>query len=221
MVFRLYKKTAFVLATLFFLTVHSVRADIVALSTAAVGTQSLSSSVITNNGSFLRISFTTNSNQTQKFTGIKFNNLGTGSFNFKATLNWGNSTTNPVSGGSDTLTYSSANTLINFTNIANTTLNSSTQYTINFTLNQGTDVTFTNFSIANSTDLTNNTTWIGTSSQSSGPTTGAGSGPAFSLYATVPEPGTMILTGSALIAGAVGAHFKRRRKKRLEVVAAD
>lgn len=32
----------------------------------------------------------------------------------------------------------------------------------------------------------------------------------------VPEPGTLILTGSALAAGAVGAYFKRRRKARTE-----
>lgn len=33
---------------------------------------------------------------------------------------------------------------------------------------------------------------------------------------SVPEPGTLILTGSALAAGAVGAYFKRRRKTRNE-----
>ncbi len=37
--------------------------------------------------------------------------------------------------------------------------------------------------------------------------------------ASVPEPATMILTGSALAAGAVGAFFKRRRKVSTEVAA--
>ncbi len=42
---------------------------------------------------------------------------------------------------------------------------------------------------------------------------------AIQLYydpASVPEPGTMILTGSALVAGAICAQIKRRRKKRTE-----
>ena len=41
------------------------------------------------------------------------------------------------------------------------------------------------------------------------------SGPNFSFnmdVSSVPEPGTLILTGSALVAGAVGAYLKRRRK---------
>jgi hypothetical protein len=49
----------------------------------------------------------------------------------------------------------------------------------------------------------------------SSPTRGADSNAAISLYydpASVPEPGTLILTGSALVAGAVGAYLKRRRK---------
>jgi hypothetical protein len=194
-----------------------LRADIVALNTTTVGTQGGSSSLITTNTSFLRINFTTNNNPTQKFTGIKFNNLGTGSFAFKAILNWGSSGSNPVSGGTDNLTYSSADTIINFNNIANKTLNTSTSYFLEFTLNQADSVTFSNFSIANSSQLTNSTNWIGTPiSQSSGSMTNGGSGPAFSLYATVPEPGTLILTGSALVAGAVGAYIKRRRNKRAQ-----
>jgi hypothetical protein len=44
--------------------------------------------------------------------------------------------------------------------------------------------------------------------------------PFFSMDVTaVPEPGTMILTGTALAAGAVGAYFKRRRKAKAEVAA--
>ena len=37
--------------------------------------------------------------------------------------------------------------------------------------------------------------------------------------ASVPEPATMILTGSALAAGAIGAYFKRRRKPQTEIAA--
>ena len=39
------------------------------------------------------------------------------------------------------------------------------------------------------------------------------------LSVNVPEPATMILTGSALAAGAIGAYFKRRRKPQTEIVA--
>jgi len=45
---------------------------------------------------------------------------------------------------------------------------------------------------------------------------------AISLYydpASVPEPATMILTGSALAVGAIGAYFKRRRKPQIETAA--
>ena len=40
-----------------------------------------------------------------------------------------------------------------------------------------------------------------------------------SLTVNVPEPATMILTGSALAAGAIGAYFKRRRKPQTEIAA--
>ena len=36
---------------------------------------------------------------------------------------------------------------------------------------------------------------------------------------SIPEPTTMILTGSALAAGAIGAYFKRRRKPQTEIAA--
>ena len=36
---------------------------------------------------------------------------------------------------------------------------------------------------------------------------------------SVPEPATIILTGSALAAGAIGAYFKRRRKPQTEIAA--
>ena len=40
-----------------------------------------------------------------------------------------------------------------------------------------------------------------------------------SFTASVPEPATMILTGSALAVGAIGAYFKRRRKPQTEIAA--
>ena len=40
-----------------------------------------------------------------------------------------------------------------------------------------------------------------------------------SLVVAVPEPATMILTGSALAVGAIGAYFKRRRKPQTEIAA--
>ena len=40
-----------------------------------------------------------------------------------------------------------------------------------------------------------------------------------SLTVNVPEPTTMILTGSALAVGAIGAYFKRRRKPQTEIAA--
>jgi hypothetical protein len=54
------------------------------------------------------------------------------------------------------------------------------------------------------------------------PTAGATGSVAVQIYydtTSVPEPGTMILTGTALAAGAVGAYFKRRRKAKAEVAA--
>ena len=48
---------------------------------------------------------------------------------------------------------------------------------------------------------------------------GSGAYANFELSASVPEPTTLILTGSALAAGAVGAFFKRRRKVSTEVAA--
>ena len=36
---------------------------------------------------------------------------------------------------------------------------------------------------------------------------------------SVPEPATIILTGSALAVGAIGAYFKRRRKPQTEIAA--
>jgi hypothetical protein len=56
----------------------------------------------------------------------------------------------------------------------------------------------------------------------SGPVAGSVGAVAINLYydtTSVPEPGTMILTGTALAAGAVGAYFKRRRKAKVEVAA--
>ena len=215
-------KIAMLVALAVLVPCGGLRADIVALNTSAVGTQGGSSSLITTGKSFLRIYFGTNTNPTQKFTGIKFDNLGTGSFAFKATLNQGNAGSNPnpnpVAGGTDDLTYSSANAIINFNNIANKTLNTSTSYFLEFTLNQADSVTFSNFKIAYSSGVTNNTDWISTTTQDSGPSsiTGLGGGPAFSIYATVPEPGTLILTGSALVAGAMGAYIKRRRNNRAQ-----
>ena len=40
-----------------------------------------------------------------------------------------------------------------------------------------------------------------------------------SLTVAVPEPASMILTGSALAVGAIGAYFKRRRKPQTEIAA--
>jgi hypothetical protein len=49
---------------------------------------------------------------------------------------------------------------------------------------------------------------------------GSNYGASFDLYYTsVPEPGTLILTSSALVAGAIGAYFKRRRRHCAEVAA--
>ena len=53
-----------------------------------------------------------------------------------------------------------------------------------------------------------------------GGSTAAAAGDTFSIASftvAVPEPATMILTGSALAAGAIGAYFKRRRKPQTEI----
>ncbi len=56
----------------------------------------------------------------------------------------------------------------------------------------------------------------------SNPIRGAATNAAISLYydpASVPEPGTLILTGTALTAGAIAAFIKRRRRAKSGVAA--
>jgi hypothetical protein len=89
-------------------------------------------------------------------------------------------------------------------------------YTISLTLSSGT--------INNYLSINNNTSPYkvepGISNYWASPTSLHTNHVAIQLYydaASVPEPGTMILTGTALTAGAIGAYIKRRRKIKTKV----
>ena len=65
----------------------------------------------------------------------------------------------------------------------------------------------------------NGAIFVDSASTSTATTTDANMFSVASFTVAVPEPATMILTGSALAAGAIGAYFKRRRKPQTEIAA--
>lgn len=205
-------KIALLLAIDLLLTGVESRADVVGLNTTTTTTIT-GPAEFGNGANFLSVNFSTTGNSTNKFTAVKFNNLGIVSLNFSVSLYKGGTI---VSGSTDNLTYSTPGAAINFNNVANTTWDASSSYELRFTINQEGGASFSNYTKAVGPDVTNSITdWIVSGSQNQ---TAASfpSGPAFTLYAAIPEPSTMILTGSALAAGAVGGFFKRRRKIALE-----
>ena len=111
-------------------------------------------------------------------------------------------------GGENTITWDSS-----FTG----TLIASKAYTV--TIGFGTGVTAANFRTIDTGaySLASGITDYWASPVRSGDTNMA----AYLYYdsTSVPEPATIILTGSALAAGAIGAYFKRRRKPQTEIAA--
>ena len=190
----------------------NARADVVGLNTTTSTT--VLSQAYNDADNFLTVNFTTTGNSTNKFTGVKFTDLGIGSLTVTARLS--KIGTGVVA--TDTISYTAANTFIGFTNIANTTWDASSTYQLRFDVNQLAGATFANYKASSDGAVTNGISdWINTASQAA---VVGSPGAAFTLYTAVPEPGTLILTGSALAAGAVGAYFKRRRKARTEAESA-
>ena len=198
-----------------------VQADVLGLASANTSGP-YSSSEYANLGNFLTVNFSTNTNSSlNSFKSVKFLNLGSmstsggsiSSLNIQAILRLGAFT------ATDNIVYTTPNAAINLTNIGNTNWAASSNYTLEFNINQGTAVTLDQRYISDNGVVTNSLPdWISSSSQFSGTSDSVGSfGVAFSLYSAVPEPTTMILTGSALAAGAIGAYFKRRRKTPTEI----
>ena len=82
---------------------------------------------------------------------------------------------------------------------------------------QGADATL---AVANDgTAAANGAIFVDNFSATAATTTEANMFSVASFTVAVPEPATMILTGSALAAGAIGAYFKRRRKPQTEIAA--
>ncbi|MEI6324478.1 MAG: PEP-CTERM sorting domain-containing protein [Gemmataceae bacterium] len=94
----------------------------------------------------------------------------------------------------------------------NTTLAASTQYTL-YVSNLS-----TGYSTGNTSTLISGIAPLNFTGSQTSDSRSADTFFRFELLATaVPEPATMILTGAALAAGAVGAYCKRRRKVKTEV----
>jgi hypothetical protein len=199
-------KFAMLLALATLVVGGNARAGVVGLSTTSDSTGSFGAG-----NTVVAIGFNTTGLSGNKFTGISFVGLGTYTGTLTAILTkLGGSPTTTTS----ILTYSTAGVIINFgTNsgeIGSTNWDASSQYNLTIT----TDGAITGASVNNSGGITNSIPdWIYS------PVGGDYGDVAVTLYAAVPEPGTMILTGTALAAGAVGAYIKRRRKAKAEVAA--
>jgi len=204
-------KFAMLLALAALVVGGNARAGVVGLSTTSVS----SSGSFSSDQTVVSINFHTTGLSGNKFTGISFVGLGSymGTLTAVLTKVGGSPTDISVS----ILTYSTPGGIINFDTdahedaheIGSFIWDANSQYNLIIT----TDGNITGASVNNSSGITNSIPdWIYS------PVGGAGD-VAVTLYAAVPEPGTMILTGTALAAGAVGAYFKRRRKAKAEVAA--
>jgi hypothetical protein len=190
-------------------------ADIVGLQSAPA---SPTSSVrFDNNATIVKYNFTTTSTTGSKWTGFNFAGLknidGTqwnGTISFLLTIASTGATV------ADTMRAYSG-TKVDFTNV-------DMMYTYNMAAN--TEYNLQIRAIGNSglmtlssgTTLVNNMSdYITGATQTAN--NGSNYGASFDLYTSVPEPGTLILTSSALVAGAIGAYFERRRRHCAEVAA--
>ena len=186
------------------------KAGVVGLqTTSATSTQSQIVSSSSSGQSLLFIRFSTTGNSGNKLTSISFSslNLAINSTALTAYLY-----ENDAEKANSVLTFTGSGNQLNFGDIANYSLQSSKSYQLSIRTNVATSISgyqSTNGSVTNSIP-----DWISTASQDT-------NSAAFTVYAAVPEPGTMILTGSALVAGAIGAYIKRRRKSKSQVDAAD
>ena len=192
------------------------QADIVGLQSAPA---SPTSSVrFDNNAIIVRYNFTTTSTTGSKWTGFNFAGLkkldGTqwsGTISFLLTI------------ASTGATVADTNRAYTGTKVDFTT-NVDQMYTYNMVANTAYNLQIRAFgdsglmTLSSGTTLVNNMSdYITGATQTAN--NGSDYGASFDLYTSVPEPGTLILTSSALVAGAIGAYFKRRRRLGAEVAA--
>lgn len=190
-------------------------ADIVGLQSAPA---SPTSSVrFDNNATIVKYNFTTTSTTGSKWTGFNFAGLknidGTqwnGTISFLLTIASTGATV------ADTMRAYSG-TKVDFTNV-------DMMYTYNMAANTEYNLQIRAYgnsglmTLSSGTTLVNNMSdYITGATQTAN--NGSNYGASFDLYTSVPEPGTLILTSSALVAGAIGAYFKRRRRHCAEVAA--
>jgi hypothetical protein len=190
-------------------------ADIVGLQSAPA---SPTSSVrFNNNSTIVKYNFTTTSKTGSKWTGFNFAGLknidGTqwnGTISFLLTIASTGATV------ADTMRAYSG-TKVDFTNV-------DMMYTYNMAANTEYNLQIRAYgnsglmTLSSGTTLVNNMSdYITGATQTAN--NGSNYGASFDLYTAVPEPGTLILTSSALVAGAIGAYFKRRRRHCAEVAA--
>jgi len=207
-------KFATLLALAWLVVGGNAKADVVGLTTNRLG-NGMNNFV---SERILTVKFNTTGLSGNRFTGISFASLGTvspGATLFATLMN--------VSygyGSVSSLSYVSDGAIINFDTgdrkIGSNVWDSNSSYELIVEVSDALTRAVT-YSVdtphAYNLTVTNNIPdWISSPSVSNGDV-------AFTLYTAVPEPGTMILTGTALAAGAVGAYFKRRRKAKAEVAA--
>lgn len=191
------------------------QADIVGLQSAPASPTS--SIGFVNNTKLVEYNFTTTNTTGSKWTGFNFAGLkntdgsqwsGTIAFLLKVTSS-GQTVADTMRGYTGTkVDFTPIDQMYSYNMVANTAYNLQvTAYGVSglMTLSTGTALA-NNMSdyITGATQTANN---------------GSNYGASFDLYTSVPEPGTLILTGSALVAGAIGAYFKRRRRHCEEVAA--
>jgi len=198
-------------------------ADIVGLQSAPA---SPTSSVrFDNNATIVKYNFTTTSTTGSKWTGFNFAGLknidGTqwnGTISFLLTIASTGATvadTNRAYSGTKVDFTTNVDMMYTYNMAANTEYNLQIRAIGNsglMTLSSGTTL------VNNMSDYITGATQ--TANNGSDANVGSNYGASFDLYYTsVPEPGTLILTSSALVAGAIGAYFKRRRRHCAEVAA--
>jgi len=200
-------KFAMLLALAALVVGGNARADVVGLKTNSNDTDGFVNTRI------LTVNFNTTGLSGNRFTGISFASLGT--VTLGATLSATLTNTLTFQSTTSSLTYVSGGAFISFETgldkIGSNVWASNSSYQLKVDVTgrlSGADT----YNVATPTVINDIPDWISSSSVEN-------RNVAFTLYAAVPEPGTMILTGTALAAGAVGAYFKRRRKAKAEVAA--
>jgi len=202
------KRFALCLVFLAFLVSGNLRADVVGLQSRTIA--SGSSNLITFGGAanqdLVRIYFRTTNTSGAKLTSIAFNGLSLASGSTALTADLVREGYGVVA--SQQLTYAGNGNLTQMGTVADYLLLTNTYYQLAIRTNSAVAIT----GITGSGYEVND--FIPTYINNDGSLYSNTNPAAYTVYAAIPEPGTMILTGSALLAGAVGAYIKRRRKNR-------